>query len=126
MQNEWNMNEDECSKLEKDCEKLRKNCQESRSIDNITPEEWNNMSKTFTGKLYHPNDHAIKKQVGGSHYNRYSIQPVDFILANKLDWCEANAIKYITRHKDKGGVEDIRKAIHYLEILLERMVNEHN
>jgi len=97
-----------------------------KSINEATPEQWDKASKTVYGKLYHPNDQAIKKQVGGSHYNRYSIQPVDFILANKLDWCEANAIKYITRHKDKGGVEDVRKAIHYLEILLERMVNEHN
>ena len=63
-------------------------------------------------------------QVGGDHYNRYTIQPVDFIIANNLDWCEANAVKYITRCKDKNGVEDIKKAIHYLEILLERLQNE--
>ncbi|MAO21022.1 MAG: hypothetical protein CMJ25_09755 [Phycisphaerae bacterium] len=74
--------------------------------------------------MYHPNDHAIEKQVGGNHYSRYAIQPVDFIIANKMDWCEANAIKYITRWKDKNGVEDIKKAIHYLEILLERIENE--
>ena len=51
MQNEWNMTEDDCAKFEKDCEKLRKNCQESRSIDDITTEEWDRMSKTFKGKL---------------------------------------------------------------------------
>jgi hypothetical protein len=96
------------------------------SINEATPEQWDKASKTVYGKLYHPNDQAINKQVGGSHYNRYQYSLVDFILANKLDWCEANAIKYITRHKDKGGVEDIRKAIHYLEILLERMVNENS
>lgn len=95
-----------------------------QSINSATPEEWDKASKTVYGKLYHPNDHAIKRQVGGSHYSRYKIQPVDFILANDLDWCEANAIKYITRHKDKNGVEDIRKAIHYLEILIERMLHE--
>ena len=49
---------------------------------------------------------------------------MDFIIANDLDWCEGNAIKYITRWKDKNGVEDIKKAIHYLEILLERVQND--
>ena len=96
------------------------------SIDSATPEQWDKASKTVYGKLYHPNNHAIKKQVGGNHYSRYNIQPIDFIIANKLDWCEANAVKYITRHPHKGGVEDIRKAIHYLEILLERMINENS
>jgi len=94
------------------------------SINNATPAEWDKASKTVYGRLYHPNDHAIKKQIGGDHYNRYAIQPVDFIIANKLDWCEANAVKYITRWKDKNGVEDIKKAIHYLEILLERIEHE--
>ena len=58
------------------------------------------------------------------HYTQHKIEPIDFIIANKIDWCEANAIKYITRWKDKNGVEDIKKAIHYLEILLERIKNE--
>ena len=62
------------------------------------------------------------KQVGGNHYNRYEIQPIDFIIANNLDWCEANAVKYITRWKDKNGVEDLRKAIHYLEMLIQREI----
>ena len=93
------------------------------SINDATPEEWD----TAVGKLYHPQDqHPIKKQVGGGHYNRYAIQPVDFIIANKIDWCEANAIKYITRWKNKNGIEDIKKAIHYLEILLERLQNENS
>ncbi len=94
------------------------------SINDATPKEWD----TAVGKLYHPSDNhtAIDKQVGGCHYSRYAIQPVDFIIANKLDWCEANAVKYITRWKDKNGVEDIRKAIHYLEILLERQLDENS
>jgi hypothetical protein len=95
------------------------------SINEATPEQWDKASKTAYGKLYHPQDqHPIKRQVGGDHYNRYAIQPVDFIIANKIDWCEANAIKYITRWKNKNGIEDIKKAIHYLEILLERLQNE--
>jgi len=91
-----------------------------KSINDATPAEWNKASKTVYGKLNHPNDTAIKRQVGGTHYNKYEIQPIDFIMANNLDWCEANAVKYITRWKDKNGVEDLRKAIHYLELLIQR------
>lgn len=92
------------------------------SINEATPEQWDKASKTAYGKLMYPNDTAIKRQVGGTHYNRYAIQPIDFIIANKLDWCEANAVKYITRWKDKNGVEDLRKAIHYLEMLIQREI----
>lgn len=62
---------------------------------------------------------ALGKQEGGGHYKQYAIQPAEFIQKNGLDWCEGNAIKYIVRHHDKNGAEDIRKAIHYLEMLLE-------
>ena len=59
---------------------------------------------------------ATDKQVGGSHY-KMAIQPVEFIVKNNIDFCEGNAIKYICRHENKNGVEDIDKAIHYLELL---------
>lgn len=62
---------------------------------------------------------ATDTQVGGSHYKNYKIQPIVFLQSNKLNHCEANAIKYICRHKEKGGVEDIDKAIHYLKLLKE-------
>lgn len=52
-----------------------------------------------------------------NHYES-TIQPVDYIRANNLDFFEGNAIKYITRHRRKNGAEDIRKAIHYLEMIL--------
>lgn len=70
-------------------------------------------------------DNTIKKQSplsrqeGGSHYKKYAIQPVEYAMANNLNYCQANAIKYVTRYKDKGGIEDLRKAIHNLEILIE-------
>lgn len=63
-------------------------------------------------------DTAKAKQVGGNHYN-LAIQPVDFIVKNNIPYREANVIKYVTRHKLKNGAEDIRKAIHYLEMILE-------
>jgi hypothetical protein len=60
------------------------------------------------------------KQVGGSHYMYMKIQPAEFINKNKLLFAEGNAIKYICRHNHKGGEEDVKKAIHYLEMILER------
>jgi hypothetical protein len=59
-----------------------------------------------------------KTQVGGSHYAQFAIQPSEFIHRNKLGWCEGNAIKYICRHALKNGAEDLKKAIHYLQLLL--------
>lgn len=64
---------------------------------------------------------ALKRQVGGSHYKSMAIQPVEFIVANGLGFCEGNAIKYVCRYKTKNGVEDLRKAIHYLELLIENI-----
>lgn len=57
-------------------------------------------------------------QVGGSHYNNKAIQPIDYIMANKLDFCEGNVIKYVTRHKEKNGLEDLQKAKQYIEFLI--------
>lgn len=62
---------------------------------------------------------ALDKQVGGGHYKRFVIQPVEFCQKNKLGYCESNVIKYVVRHQFKNGVEDIKKAIHYLELLLQ-------
>ena len=60
------------------------------------------------------------KQHGGSHYQKYKIQPSKFVVENKLLYPEVCAIKYIIRHQDKNGKEDILKAIHFLEMILER------
>lgn len=65
-----------------------------------------------------------EKQVGGEHYRNKGIQPIDYILTNKLSYCEGNVIKYVTRHKDKNGAEDIKKAIHYLQFLLADVYGE--
>ena len=62
-------------------------------------------------------NNAWDKQVGGEHYKQYAIQPAQFALANNLDYAQSNAIKYIVRHKDKNGVQDLDKAIHYVELL---------
>ena len=63
---------------------------------------------------------AYKKQVAGSPYINFKIQPSKFINDNKILFAEGNAIKYICRHSYKGKKEDIMKAIHYLEMIIER------
>lgn len=61
----------------------------------------------------------LKDQVGGSHYKHYKIQPIEYAQANKLGPCEFNVVKYATRHKDKGGKQDLQKAIHMLQLLIQ-------
>lgn len=67
---------------------------------------------------------ALEKQVGGSHYKDFAIQPAEFCQRNRLPYCEANVIKYVSRHRQKNGADDIKKAIHYLEMLLEMEYSE--
>jgi len=62
---------------------------------------------------------ANAQQVGGAHYAIKAIQPWDFIIANNLGYLEGNIVKYVSRWKDKGGVEDLKKAQHYLQKLIE-------
>lgn len=62
---------------------------------------------------------AFDRQEGGSHYKGLAIQPMQYSMANNLDACQHTAIKYITRFRDKGGIADLRKAIHCLEMLIE-------
>ena len=73
----------------------------------------------FKGSTYK----SLQEQVGGKHYSSMKIQPAEFINENKLLFAEGNAIKYICRHSSKGKEEDIKKAIHYLELILERDYN---
>jgi hypothetical protein len=67
---------------------------------------------------------AQAKQVGGNHYDM-PIQPIDFIVKNNLAYREANVIKYVCRHAKKNGAEDIKKAMHYLEMILEEYNDVH-
>jgi hypothetical protein len=67
---------------------------------------------------------ALSKQEGGSHYKGCKIQPVEYIRANNIPYLEANVIKYVTRHRNKNGKQDILKAIHYLEMILEMDYSE--
>lgn len=69
---------------------------------------------------------ANNSQVGGSHYKSKGIQPWDFIAANELGYFEGNVVKYVSRWRDKGGVDDLRKAAHYLQKLIELQVGTDN
>lgn len=62
---------------------------------------------------------ASDRQEGGNHYTGFAIQPVVFVHHNKLGFLEGNVIKYVCRHRSKNGAQDIKKAIHYLELLLQ-------
>ena len=70
-------------------------------------------------QLQYDQNGALMKQVGGSHYKDKAIQPIEYIHANKMGFCEGNVVKYITRWKEKNGVADLEKAKHYLDKLLE-------
>ena len=61
-----------------------------------------------------------KKQIGGKHYIKYRIQPSQFVVENKLLYPEGSIIKYILRHQDKGGKEDLEKAKHFIDMIIER------
>ena len=61
---------------------------------------------------------ALDIQVAGSHYKTLNIQPVEYIHANGIGYFEGNVIKYVTRWKDKGGIDDLRKARHYIDLLI--------
>ena len=62
---------------------------------------------------------ANATQIGGDHYKGKAVQPWDFIAANELDYFQGNIIKYVTRWRDKSGIQDLRKALHYLEKYIE-------
>ena len=62
---------------------------------------------------------ALNQQVGGKHYVGFAIQPVVFCHKNRLGFIESSAIKYLCRHKSKGGKEDLLKARHFIDLLIQ-------
>jgi hypothetical protein len=84
----------------------KRQCGECKKLDDILQEN--------LGKLC-----ALDRQVSGDHYKQMRIQPVEYIHQNGIGFLEGNAIKYLSRHREKGRADDIRKAIHYCEMILE-------
>lgn len=69
-------------------------------------------------QVFHPQG-ALATQVGGSHYKDMAIQPMEYSMANKLDACQHTAIKYISRFRQKNGIQDLEKAKHVIDMLIE-------
>jgi hypothetical protein len=67
---------------------------------------------------------AYKKQIGGKHYIKYKIQPSQFVVENNLLYPEGCVIKYVVRHQDKGGKQDLEKAKHMIDMIIERDYNK--
>lgn len=88
-------------------------------LSKINNLRWSNTDFTPLTPDKSPAKTPTEKQVGGSHYKDFEIQPSVYIRVNGIGWYEGNAIKYISRHKAKGGKQDLEKAIHYLELALE-------
>lgn len=66
------------------------------------------------------------RQVDGTHYQKLKIQPIQYILENKIGYCEGNIIKYVSRWREKGGISDLRKVIQYAEFLIAQELSERN
>jgi hypothetical protein len=62
---------------------------------------------------------ALETQVGGDHYKSMPIQPMEYSMANGLDACQHTIVKYVTRFRQKGGVQDLEKARHVIDMLIE-------
>lgn len=62
---------------------------------------------------------AFETQVGGDHYTKLKIQPMEYSMANKLDACQHTVVKYVTRFRDKGGRRDLEKAMHVIQMLID-------
>jgi hypothetical protein len=116
-------------------------------IDDITQEEWDNSLREFYESKkqekrmsemleqlegYDPQpkvdeyrkhvadlNKPSSKQVGGTHYKKFKIQPAEFCYKNEIPYLEATAIKYLCRWKDKGGIQDLEKAKHFIDLLIE-------
>jgi len=67
---------------------------------------------------------ALAAQVGGDHYKKLKIQPIEYNHANGIPFAEGNVIKYVTRWREKGGIKDLEKARHFLDLLIELESNK--
>ncbi len=77
----------------------------------ITPQQWDAIDRET--------EKARDKMIGGDHYRQGGIQPIEYIHANNLSFCEGNVVKYVTRWRHKDGLKDLEKAKHYIELLME-------
>lgn len=106
---------------------LRKNPEYNIALDNHLDKqqstEWGESKKvllehsTYQGRSI--NDKASEQQIAGRHYKKFKIQPAEFCHVNNIPYLEASAIKYLCRWRDKNGFEDLQKAKHFIDLLME-------
>lgn len=106
---------------------LRNNPQYNEALDKHLDKqqstEWGESKKillehsTYQGRSI--NDKASEQQIAGRHYKKFKIQPAEFCHVNNIPYLEASAIKYLCRWRDKNGVEDLQKAKHFIDLLME-------
>ena len=89
--------------------------EEDKSLTYTLEDYFAGLSKLYVDELP-----AKEQQIGGSHYHQGTIQPWDIIKEWRLDFWEGNVIKYMLRWKHKDGLQDLKKAKHYLEYLIEK------
>lgn len=86
-----------------------------RSFDSFENSEF---KPEFTDEINESDSVTGSKQIGGDHYKSLVIQPADYIMKNDIPWAEGCVIKYVTRWRTKGGVQDLEKAKHFIEMLI--------
>lgn len=72
----------------------------------------------YTGTLGAVSVNPLETQEGGTHYKDMGIQPIEYIHGNNMGFLEGNVIKYVSRHASKNGLEDLKKAKHYIDLLI--------
>jgi hypothetical protein len=82
------------------------------------------MEKIMTKIFDESWDDPLTAQVGGSHYKNLVIQPVEYITANNLSYLQGSVIKYVTRYKNKNGIEDLQKATHFIQMMIQEEENK--
>ena len=90
-----------------------------RGMSDMPEELWGTKEGEIWLDMMNRPSKALDKQVDGDHYKSYMIQPIEYAQKNNLNACEFNVVKYITRHRDKAGLKDLKKAIHSIELLIE-------
>lgn len=100
-------------------------------LDALREDDTAHMPAAVSALLDHPEiapfskpQSALDVQIGGDHYRSMAIQPVTYIESNGLDFLAGNVVKYVSRHKNKNGSADVRKAIHYCQLILELQYGE--
>jgi hypothetical protein len=69
-------------------------------------------------------NNPLEKQVGGDYYKTLAIQPIEYSMKNNLDACQHSVVKYVTRFRAKNGIEDLKKARHFIDILIKMEVDK--